>query len=188
MNIKRIIRLGLIYVCVITLTGCFNNSHTGSKLATSNNSVDKVLNSQINGQSESSEEISDSTDKAENEAYTSSVDYDLTNMSGDMVYAMVFQMMNNPKEYIGKRFRISGSYYADYYDGTQKYYHYCIIQDALACCAQGMEFVWEDGSHIYPDEYPERNSTITVEGVFETYREEGDKSLYCRLADAVFIR
>lgn len=70
------------------------------------------------------------------------------------------------------------------YDLTQKYYFYCVIQDATACCAQGLEFVWDDGTHVYPDEYPEDNAEVIIEGTFETYREEEDASLYCRLADA----
>ena len=48
-----------------------------------------------------------------------------------------------------------------------------------------MEFIWDDGSHIYPDEYPEDNAEIVVEGTFETYREDGDENLYCRLSDAI---
>lgn len=47
-----------------------------------------------------------------------------------------------------------------------------------------MEFVWGDGTHIYPEEYPEDNAEIVVEGIFEAYREEGDGNLYCRLSDA----
>ena len=38
-----------------------------------------------------------------------------------------------------------------------------------------MEFVWDDDSHVYPDDYPAENSNIVVTGVFETYREDGDK-------------
>ena len=76
------------------------------------------------------------------------------------------------------------TFYSSYYNSTDKYYHYCIIQDATACCAQGMEFVWDDDSHVYPDDYPAENSNIVVTGVFETYREDGDKNLYCRLSDA----
>ncbi len=113
-----------------------------------------------------------------------SVDYDLTAMSSDMVYATVYQMMINPKTYIGKTFRMDGLYYATYYEPTAQYYHYCIIKDATACCAQGLEFVWDDGSHVYSDEYPKDNAEVVVEGTFETYREDGDDNLYCRLKDA----
>ena len=36
----------------------------------------------------------------------------------------------------------------------------------------------------YPDEYPEANAEVVVEGTLETYREDGDDTLYCRLANA----
>lgn len=58
------------------------------------------------------------------------------------------------------------------------------LEDALACCAQGMEFVWDDGSHVYPDEYPEENENVVIEGIYETYKDEGDDSLYCRLQNS----
>lgn len=112
------------------------------------------------------------------------VDYDLTTMSSDLIYATVYQMMVDPDQYTGKTFRIEGNFYASYYDPTQKYYFYCIIQDATACCSQGLEFVWGDGTHVYPDEYPDENAEVVVEGRFETYTEEGDSNLYARLADA----
>lgn len=112
------------------------------------------------------------------------VDYDLTVMKGDMLYATISQMMMNPEMYEGKTFRIRGAYYSGYYEATDKYYHYCLIEDASACCAQWMEFVWDDGSHKYPDEYPELYDYITIEGRFETYTEEGEKVMYCRIADS----
>lgn len=111
-------------------------------------------------------------------------DYDLTAMNSDMVYATVYQMMAEPEEYIGKTCRMDGQYYSAWYEPTQQYYHYCLIQDAAACCAQGMEFVWEDGNHSYPGDYPQENAEIIVQGTFETYTEEGDSNLYCRLKDA----
>jgi len=115
---------------------------------------------------------------------TKEVAYDLTTMGSEMVYAMVYQFMMNPQDYIGETIKMQGTYYSVWYEQTQKYYHYCIIQDALACCAQGMEFVWEDGSHSYPEEYPENETEVLITGEFETYQEEGDTSLYCRLKNA----
>lgn len=112
------------------------------------------------------------------------VDYDLTQMSSDMVYATVYQMMVTPEEYEGKTFRIDGNFYATYYEATKILFllHYSGC-NSLLC--SGMEFIWDDGSHIYPDEYPEDNAEIVVEGTFETYREDGDENLYCRLSDAI---
>ncbi|MFT3983588.1 MAG: hypothetical protein QM697_06755 [Lachnospiraceae bacterium] len=115
---------------------------------------------------------------------TDGVDYDLTSMGSDMVYVTVYQFMVNPEDYIGKTVRIKGDYYASWYEPSEQYYQYCIIQDATACCAQGMEFVWGDGSHHYPDEYPEENAEIIVTGTFGTYYDEADSYLYCRLEDA----
>lgn len=113
------------------------------------------------------------------------VDYDLTTMSKSMVYATVYQLMIDPDSYRGKTFRIMGDYYASYYEPTAKYYHYCVIQDATACCAQGLEFVWGDGSHVYPDEYPAENTSVVVQGVFETYTEDDNPQVqYCRLVNA----
>ena len=197
---KNVKKCMILFLCIFLITGCSNKKGADGKRVNSTNSVDKVIENQIaeednktetteSGESSSSivlnedgeDIISGAEDVREAEG---TVDYDLTQMSSDMVYATVYQMMVAPEEYEGKTFRIDGNFYAAYYEATKKYYFYCIVQDATACCAQGIEFVWDDGSHIYPDEYPEDNAEIVVEGTFETYKEEGDSSLYCRLADA----
>ena len=120
----------------------------------------------------------------EETASDTGVDYDLTQMNGDMVYATVYQMMADPSTYEGKTFRMEGLYTPIIVEDTGKIYHYCLIQDALACCAQGMEIVLGDGSHTDKSEYPPEDTDIIVEGTFETYREEDDENLYCRLANA----
>ena len=53
----------------------------------------------------------------------------------------------------------------------------CIIRDATACCAQGIEFVPLDESDC-----PLEGDDVTVTGVFSTYYEGPD--LYCTLLDA----
>ncbi len=197
-NLKKCI---VLFLCILLITGCGNKKSTDGKGVNNTNSVDKVIDNQIANEDrknetteseeassnvESSKDTEDTISRAEDVRNTDgTVDYDLTQMSSDMVYATVYQMMVTPEEYEGKTFRIDGNFYATYYEATKKYYFYCVIQDATACCAQGMEFVWEDGSHIYPDEYPEDNAEIVVEGTFETYKEEGNQNLYCRLSDAI---
>lgn len=64
------------------------------------------------------------------------------------------------------------------------YYHYCIIKDAQVCCSQGLEFVWRDGTHVYPDEYPKDETEIEVTGTFETYKESKDDMLYGHLVNS----
>lgn len=198
---KNLKKCMVLFLCILLITGCGNKKSTDGKGVNNTNSVDKVIDNQIANEDrknetteseevssnvESSKDTEDTISRAEDVRNTDgTVDYDLTQMSSDMVYATVYQMMVMPEEYEGKTFRIDGNFYATYYEATKKYYFYCVIQDATACCAQEMEFVWEDGSHIYPDEYPEDNAEIVVEGTFETYKEEGNQNLYCRLSDAI---
>ena len=197
---KNLKKCMVLFLCILLITGCSNKKGTNGKGVNNTNSIDKVIDNQIANEDgktettesekapsnvESNKDTEDRISGVEDVRNTDgTVDYDLTQMSSDMVYATVYQMMVTPEEYEGKTFRIDGNFYATYYEATKKYYFYCIIQDATACCAQGMEFVWDDGSHIYPDEYPEDNVEIVVEGTFETYKEEGDSNLYCRLSDA----
>jgi hypothetical protein len=115
------------------------------------------------------------------------VDVDLTVMGSDMVYATVYDMMAHPDDYIGKKIKIKGAYTSGWYDETAKWYHYCFIKDAAACCQQGLEFTWDDGSHEI-EEFPEDGSEIEVEGIFETYKDfEDDPYQYCQLADASLV-
>ena len=108
---------------------------------------------------------------------------DLTSMGKDMVYATVFQMMMEPSQYTGKTIRMEGAFSVAHLDETNSDYYFVLIKDAMACCQQGMEFVWGDGSKKRAD-YPKEGTDVLVEGVFETYHEEGDDTLYCHIADA----
>ena len=195
-------RIILFLISILLLGGCSDEKGTSSKMGKENN-VENIINEQIRKteEEEQAEGNPDSyiddtipehaididteeLDSLINENASTDVDYDLTNMNRDMVYAVVYNMMMSPDSYIGKTFRMEGLYYAGYYEPTELYYHYCVIEDALACCAQGIEFVWGDGSRLYPDEYPQDNTTILVEGTFETYRDEGEPYLYSHLADS----
>ncbi len=100
------------------------------------------------------------------------VDVDLTVLSANMVYAEVYNMMMYPDNYLGKTIKVSGPYYPLYYDGTGNYYHYVMIEDALACCQNGMEFIWDEGTHTYPDEYPKEDEVIEIVGELKSYKEE----------------
>ena len=185
---KIIRRMFILLICMmsIAITGCASQSGKGINEV---NSVNNVITNHINEAQKSEEETETATlekEPEQDEEKKSNVDYDLTQMNSDMVYAMVYQMMAVPEQYVGKTFRMDGIFYSSYYDTTNQDYFYCVIQDALACCTQGIEFVWDDGSHIYPDEYPEEAEEIIVEGTFETYTEEGDENLYCHLVNATW--
>ena len=110
-----------------------------------------------------------------------SIDLDLAQFSGTVVYAQIYQMAIHPEDYLGKIIRLSG--WSDVVvDGeTGEVYTVCFIPDATACCAQGMEFIWA-GEHSLPEGYPEPGTEIMVTGRFETYL-EGEWE-YMHLVDA----
>ena len=113
------------------------------------------------------------------------VDLDLSVLSGTVVYAQVYNIMTDPDAYLGKIIRVSG-YYDVYVDPeTGSVYHACVIPDATACCAQGLEFVWA-GSHVYPDEYSKPGTDLTVTGRLEIYQEGGTSYLHLVGADVVW--
>lgn len=114
-------------------------------------------------------------------AVATDVDVDLTVLSATMVYSEVYNMMVNPEDYIGKSIRMRGEYSYMHDDTTGNDYFACIIRDATACCAQGIEFVLTD-DYVYPDDYPQMGDEITVTGVFDVYMEGTSK--YCTLRGA----
>ncbi|MCL1798368.1 MAG: hypothetical protein FWG23_01310 [Eggerthellaceae bacterium] len=109
---------------------------------------------------------------------------DLTKMSSTMVYAEVSNIMANPDDYIGKTVRMSGLYYVEAGAEPGKNYHYVVIEDAAACCRQGLEFIW-NGDHAYPKDYPKEQARIEIVGVFGSYDELGQTYYYVAVDDIV---
>lgn len=128
-----------------------------------------------------SNESSEEKYEISNNSSVESYDVDLTELSSTMVYSEVYNMMSNPDDYLGKKVKMSGNFGVYQDQTTNKLYYACLIADATACCAQGIEFVL-DGDYSYPDDYPEINSIITVTGTFDTYEENG--YTYCQLINA----
>ena len=166
---KRKIAFILLFTLVFSLTGCGSESATTETVA--------------NETTEANTEEADKVAEEEMVVADSSVDIDLTALSSTMVYSEVFNMMNDPDFYMGKIIKMKGifSVYHDDYTGID--YFYCIIKDATACCAQGMEFTLEGCS--YPDDYPEEGMEIAVMGEYTTYLDGG--ALYCTLKDATLL-
>ena len=105
------------------------------------------------------------------------VDIDRAAMSSTMVYSEIYAMMERPQDYVGKTMRMHGIFACS----QGNLYYFCVVEDATACCAQGIEFILA-GNPAYPDGYPEPGTEVTVTGVFEDYR-EGENTYY-RLRDA----
>ena len=112
------------------------------------------------------------------------VDLDLTTMSSTMVYSEVFNMVTTPENYIGKTVKMRGTYMYYYDEKPNRYYFFCLISDAMACCSQGIEFALTKDYH-YPEDYPKPDDEITVVGVFDSYEEEGNT--YCILRNARLV-
>ena len=126
---KKLIKYMMLFLCILLMTGCSNKKSVGGKNITTANSVDKIINEQINNENKdkttdnknllSSNDSSKGTENAIKDTEGTqktkgTVDYDLTQMSSDLVYATVYQMMVTPEEYEGKTFRIDGNFYATY--------------------------------------------------------------------------
>ena len=114
------------------------------------------------------------------------VDVDLTQLSSTMVYSEVYAMMVEPEQYVGKTVKMRGLFATQEYNGERLYA--CVVQDATACCAQGLEFETAE-KLTYPDDYPEPGSEITVVGTFDSYQEEvdGNYYIYLVLKNAHFV-
>lgn len=94
-------------------------------------------------------------------------DLDLTKMNDAMRYATVMSMTENPEVYLGRTVLISGKYIKNYYEPTEKYYHFVSGFDDTGCCTWGYEFILDENEFSYPDE----NSNITLRGTIQKYTE-----------------
>lgn len=124
------------------------------------------------------------------EKENTNVEIDLTTLGKVMVYSQVNDMMINYEKYVGQIVKMRGNF--GVYQGTDdqgkpianKYYFSCVIQDATACCAQGIEFKLKNQLK-FPDEYPEVGTEITVVGQFTYYKENG--IFFPELQNAEFV-
>jgi hypothetical protein len=117
------------------------------------------------------------------------IDIDLTTMNATMVYSQVSDMLSRPSTYLHKIVKVKGPFKP--YESTNPDYCYpaIIVQDATACCGNGLEFLlygvprcsMEGGNG-----YPILNEEATVIGRFETYLE--GTSLFVHLVDAVWLK
>lgn len=119
-------------------------------------------------------------------ADTEEIDVDLTQLSSTMIFAEVSHMMMSPEEYVGKTVKMSGEYYASYYEHTDKHYHFVIIADAEACCQEGMEFILVD-DHDGTDSYPTDGEKVEICGKFSSYIEMGRTYYHIKTNDIKIV-
>ncbi|MBR1444291.1 MAG: hypothetical protein IJ583_12270, partial [Firmicutes bacterium] len=175
---KKLFFLLTCYIMIICISGCENGNNPNDRTAKTQNTVEDVIRSEIAKtdtpddiiqNEEMTSEIEGVGDK-DTSASADKIDIDLTAMSSTMVYSEVYNMMYEPDEYIGKTIKMNGTFKIYHDEDTGNNYFACIIQDATACCTQGIEFV-PTNKYLYPDDYPYEDEEITVTGVFDTYME-----------------
>ena len=177
-------RISILLVALLitsAFAGCGSSSGSRSKQGAKGKTVDEVLQEQAAGETaeaQSSPATETQTDGSK-AANTGKVDIDLTELSSTMVYSEVNNMITQPEQYFGKMVKMKGNVAMT--QGNGRTYYACIISDATACCAQGIEFVLND-SYAASD-YPAAEAEVTVTGVFDRYY-EGDQA-YFQLIDAV---
>lgn len=106
-------------------------------------------------------------------ARAAAVDIDLTKMSATMVYSTVFNMVNNPTNFVGKTMRMRGEY-TTYPISASETIHACLVRDAAGCCSQGLEFVLSNGN------YPAGAGEITVVGTIAVQKISGKYVCYLK--------
>lgn len=115
---------------------------------------------------------------------TETGELDLTGMSGTMLYTMIYNIMMQPDDYLGRTIRVKGQFSAYVDEKSGRSYYACFIADAAGCCAQGLEFL-PAAALVYPDDFPEPGTDITVSGEFDLIKEENGFR-YFVLKDASF--
>lgn len=185
---KKNVFFFVLSLCLVLLfaAGCGNSAKNSGGNA---NNVNDVLQQQINAQDGNTETQTTVTppppEKADMDlSSTKGVDVDLTLLSGTMLYSQVNYMMSNPDEYRGKIVKVPGNFNVAYNQDKTKRYYGCLVSDQSACCSLGVEFELPD-SYSYPEDYPEINGTIQVQGTFDTYDEDG--YTYCVLRNASLL-
>lgn len=189
---KKIICIVMAAVFTFSFAACSKNeqnangrtSQTGKAVNDLLNSVDSQSTTNAAGQTTTVAvpSVSDPAFKPKNGGVKyNKVDIDLTKLSSTMVYSEVNDMVTKPEKYTGKTVRMNGTFVA--LEEKQRNYYACIIADATACCSKGIEFMLNDDYLKYPEEYPKKETNITVSGVFDVYK-EGDNQ-YVQLIKAV---
>lgn len=104
----------------------------------------------------------------------SAADIDLTKMSKTMLFAVVLDIRSRPEHYLGKSVRMSGKFAiiqgvdAQGQPDPDKIFYNCVIPGAQSSLEFGVA-----GELYYPEDFPDLESTITVEGVYEKYEDNG---------------
>lgn len=102
------------------------------------------------------------------------IDYDLSAMNYNMFSSITYDIMLTPDKYINKRMKIKGNFDSSIYENER--YFSVLIWDPTGCCPTGMDFIPPENMK-YPEDFPEKDTTITVIGILQFIEIEGQKYL-----------
>lgn len=113
------------------------------------------------------------------------VQMDFAGLSDTMAYAQMFNVVNNPKEYVGTTVRVKGTY-VPIPDPTREglVYHFLVVADVAGCCEVGVEFFLE--GYRYPDDFPPEYSEVELTGVFKMATVSGQEYISLK-ADSMTV-
>ena len=102
---------------------------------------------------------------------------DMTGKSKNMIYILLFNILNCPDDYFGKTIKMKGIFdvSTDLDEnmnpilGTEHYG--CVVFDEMGCCAVGLEFTVKDDLK-YPKDFPDIGSDIIITGVLKNRENE----------------
>ena len=203
---NRFIKFFIIFIIFVAIAGCGKKRQNKNQMFSTTKSVKDTIEEEMKNEEEKKEKAenekalkndfqateedvkeinedkNEENKKAENVGGENQkdIDYDLTEMNSDMIYATVFMVVQDPESYAGKTFKIYGNSYTFPTTEGKSMTHYCLIKDALACCAQGLEFISSNSDEKYPDDGDE----IVVTGTLESYTVEDIPMPLCRLVNA----
>ncbi len=109
---------------------------------------------------------------------SSKVDIDLTPLEGNNIFSEATDILSNADNYVGKTIRVKG-YFSSSYDSHDDSRYFMVLIGELPT-EKGFEFIWDDNSHKYPDEYPKEKAEIIIEGELKSYQSEDHQ--YCYIA------
>ncbi len=100
------------------------------------------------------------------------IDLDFTKINYVMASGIIFDMLMNQNDYLGKKIKIKGAFWAD--QSEPEPFLAVLLYDETACCQTGLTF--KDVRRHYPEDYPELLSEIEITGVYT--KEEKDGIIY----------
>jgi len=203
-NWSNISYISLILLCALTagsvlITGCTSNEASQSTDAPERNVQDIPTNESPSNEASTNDPSASDPPRRElpplteipgkrrtsEERAATPVDIDLTGLSATVLSAEMANMVINGEDYLGKKVRVSGTYYNLFYEVTGDYYHFVITKVGDECCQEGIEFRLT-GGHVFPADFPPPRTPIEIDGVYSVY-EERERQYYYLASDGIFL-